>query len=409
MASPGAAERAPAAPALYTRDYWTACVVHFTGALSLEMFVLVPLLIREVGGTELTIGLALGFGVAASVAFRPVVGTLLDRIGRRRVLLWCGFVNAVSWLPFLAVTSVGPLLYAAVAFHSIVWGALFAAYFTYAADLVPAERRAEGLAVFGVAGVAAHGISPLLGEEVIEIYGYDAFFLLAAGFATVSTLVTLLVRVRAPASVAADTPSKEKAAAPTAAVGTLQGLRLSLAVPGLPLVLSATLILGLAINTANFFVAPFARELGIARVGAFFLAYAAAVVSIRVFGRRMLDVLGPHRVSVPGFASFALGLAVLVLLPEGGVLVLAGFLCGASHGSLFPVLSALVVTRAPTALRGTVVTFQTAVLDFGAVLGTPLCGVIARLWGYRAMFVFVAAVSLGGLALMAADAARSRA
>ncbi|MBM4268601.1 MAG: MFS transporter, partial [Deltaproteobacteria bacterium] len=112
MASPGAAERAPAAPALYTRDYWTACVVHFTGALSLEMFVLVPLLIREVGGTELTIGLALGFGVAASVAFRPVVGTLLDRIGRRRVLLWCGFVNAVSWLPFLAVTSVGPLLYA---------------------------------------------------------------------------------------------------------------------------------------------------------------------------------------------------------------------------------------------------------------------------------------------------------
>ena len=185
------------APPLYTRDYWIACLVHFSGALSLAMFVLIPLLIREVGGSEFTIGLALGVGIATSVAFRPLVGSLLDRIGRRRVLLWCGFLNAVSWLPFLAVTSVGPLLYAAIAFHSVIWGALFAAYFTYAADLVPAERRAEGIAVFGVAGMAANGISPMLGESLIETQGYPAFILTSCGLAALSLLVTTLVPVAA--------------------------------------------------------------------------------------------------------------------------------------------------------------------------------------------------------------------
>ena len=67
-----AASTAEALPPLYTRAFWTACAVHFTGAMSLAMFVLVPLLIRELGGGELTIGLVLGVATAASVATRPL-------------------------------------------------------------------------------------------------------------------------------------------------------------------------------------------------------------------------------------------------------------------------------------------------------------------------------------------------
>ena len=105
------------------------------------MFVLVPLFVRALGGTELTIGLVLGVGTAASVATRPLVGMLLDTAGRRPVLLAAGVANVLSWLPFLGLRSVGPWLYVWATLHSIVWGALFAAYFTYAADLTPPARR----------------------------------------------------------------------------------------------------------------------------------------------------------------------------------------------------------------------------------------------------------------------------
>jgi predicted MFS family arabinose efflux permease len=45
----------------------------------------------------------------------------------------------------------------------------------------------------------------------------------------------------------------------------------------------------------------------------------------------------------------------------------------------------------------------TGVMDLGAVLGTPLCGAVAEVAGYRAMFAAMAVSAILGLALMARD------
>ena len=387
-----------ALPPLYTRAFWTACAVHLAGAMSLAMFVLVPLLIRALGGTEVTIGLVLGVGTAASVLTRPLVGMLLDSHGRRPVLLGCGVMNTLSWVPFLWVTTVGPWLYVWCTVHAIVWGALFASYFTYAADLVPASRRAEGIAVFGVAGMTANGLAPMLGEAIIARSGYPAFLLTASGFAALSLALTFLIPGRAPTLRAADTVPHEERRTLLAAARQ----------PGMPVVLAVTVVLGVAINAAFFFVAPFTRDVGLERAGPFFAAYAAASVVVRLFGRRALDVLGPHLVSYPAFTVFGLGLGGLAFLPAPGVLVATGIACGLGHGTLFPVLNALAITRAPARLQGTVVSLHTAALDLGAVVGTPLCGFLAEWAGWRTMFGTMAAACLVGVLLMALDPAKRR-
>jgi MFS family permease len=364
--------------------------------MSLSMFVLMPLFIRSLGGGEIIIGLLLGVGTAASVLARPAIGTLLDTWGRREVLLVAGGLNVVSWLPFLAIHTIGVPLFFWSTLHAVVWGALFAGFFTYAADLAPPSRRAEGIAVFGVFGMAPNGLGPWLGESIIADAGYPAYFLTAAGFGLVSTLLTLLIPARRAVVTATDAVKR----------GTWHDMREAVAQPGLPRVMVTFLLLGIAINAAFFFVAPFTRVLGMERAAPFFTAYAATSVVIRVFGRRILDVLGPHRVSIPAFAFFALGLGALGFLPRDGVLVACGMACGAGHGTLFPVLTALAITRAPVRMQGTVVSLTTAALDFGAVIGTPLCGVIAQLAGYPVMFGSVAVASLAGLALMASDRRR---
>jgi len=382
-------------PPLYTRPFWLAFFVHLTGSISLAMVMLLPLLVRHVGGSELTIGLVLGGGAAASVAARPFVGRLLDRVGRRRVLVACGALNAVSWLPFILVDRVGPLLFAAALFHAVVWGALFAAYFTYAADLIPESRRAEGIAVFGVAGMAGNGIGPVVGELVIDEAGYAAYCLVAAAFAVLSLVLTLGVRPDSPVTAAG-------------APRTTRGMREVASEPGLARVLAASFLLGVAINAAFFFVAPFTRELGMARAGTFFGSYSLATVSVRVLGRRTLDTLGAHAVSIPAFVLYAVGLTTLVLLPAPGVLVASGICCGLAHGALFPVLNALAITRASVESRGTAISLQTAVLDLGGVVGTPLCGAIAEIAGYRLMFVTMAVATACGVGVMATDPAGPR-
>ena len=382
-------------PPLYTPAFWIACAIHFTGAMSMGMFLLFPLLVRALGGDELTIGLVLGSGLAASVALRPAVGALLDRLGRRRVLLGAGVLNVASFPPFLLLGDTGPWLYALATLHLVVAGALFAAWFTYAADLVPAGRRVEGIAIFGVAGMAPNGLGPWLGEALIAHTGFSGFLLAAAGFALLSVALTTLVEERDRAPV--HTPAPHSAARDLTRL-VLRG--------GLLPVMTATVMFGAGINAAFYFVAPFTRDLHIARAAPFFAAYAATTIGLRIFGRRLPDRVGAHPIAVPAFGIFALGLAALCLLPRPGVLVAAGMACGAGHGSLFPVLNGLTVTRTPARFHGTVVSLYTAALDGGAVLGTPLCGAIAHAAGYRAMFAAMAAASLTGLLVMTRDARR---
>ena len=379
-------------PRLYTRAFWIACAIHFTGGMSMGMFLLFPLLVRALGGDELTIGFVLGTGLAVSVGLRPAVGTLLDRLGRRRVLLGAGALNVASFPPFLLLGDTGPWLYLLATLHLVITGALFAAYFTYAADLVPAGRRVEGIAIFGVAGMAPNGLGPWLGEALIEHTGFPGFVLAATGFALASLALTTLIEE--PGAVVHAPGPRSPARDMTRLV--LRG--------GLLPVMAATVLFGAGINAAFYFVAPFTRDLHIARAAPFFAAYASTTIALRVFGRRLPDRMGAHPIAVPSFGVFALGLAALCLLPQRGVLVAAGMACGAGHGSLFPVLNGLAVTRTPARFHGTVVSLYTAALDGGAVLGTPLCGAIAHMAGYRAMFAVMAAASLAGLLLMTRDA-----
>src|SRR5207249_5078904 len=60
----GAPPRVNPTPRLYTRTFWIACAIHFTGGMSMGMFLLLPLFIRALGGDKLTIGLVLGTGLA---------------------------------------------------------------------------------------------------------------------------------------------------------------------------------------------------------------------------------------------------------------------------------------------------------------------------------------------------------
>ncbi len=148
------------------------------------------------------------------------------------------------------------------------------------------------------------------------------------------------------------------------------------------------------------------RDLGISRAAPFFVAYAATTVTLRILGRRILGRMGTHRVAIPAFAIFAVGLAGICLFPLPGSMVLAGIACGAGHGSLFPVLNALSVSRAPAHLHGIVISVHTGALDLGGVVGTPVCGAIARAFGYRTMFATAALGALCGLAIMLWDRRR---
>src|SRR5690606_1425437 len=73
-------------------------------------------------------------------------------------------------------------------------GALFSSLFTFAADIVPASRRTEGLGLFGVFGMLPFSLGGLLGDFVLARGTYHDLFLVSAVIALVALLASIPLR-----------------------------------------------------------------------------------------------------------------------------------------------------------------------------------------------------------------------
>jgi predicted MFS family arabinose efflux permease len=70
----------------------------------------------------------------------------------------------------------------------------------------------------------------------------------------------------------------------------------------------------------------------------------------------------------------------------------AGVFCGLGHAFVFPILSAMVVTRAHADNRGVAMTLFTSLFDVG-LASAPLLGFVIEGSGYTAMFTVAASVA----------------
>jgi predicted MFS family arabinose efflux permease len=376
---------------LLTGTFALACAMQLSGSLACALYILFPLYVRHLGGTEVTIGLFAGLGAVAAVAVRWPLSVLLDRYGRKPAMVAATALHAATSLAFLFLDSFGIPFALAVILSAMCMGAMFTSFVTYAADIVPFARRAQGLAWFGVWGMAANGIGPLLGEWLQTRAGFSEYFLAAAGCAAASGLIasTLPDRHRA------EEQHRQSPSASGQQVDRRFGLLLGL-----------TLLFGVVEASVFTFLAPFVTSVAGSGAGKVLFAYAMAAVTVRVVSSHLPDRLG--RLPVLAASFFLYGSALLALpFLRGEAWLLSGVLAGIGHGYAFPILAALVVDLAG-GRRGRAVSWFTAMFDVGHSLGNPALGAIAEHAGYRTMYTTVGALALAGAALIVTQRARFR-
>jgi predicted MFS family arabinose efflux permease len=366
--------------ALFTRRFWIACAMHFSGGMAAASYILFPLFIRHLGGNELHIGLYAGATGAAAVLARLPVGRCLDVYGRRPVLALGSALQGAAWIGFALVSEIGVASTLLVLLFGVASGSLFATYFTYATDIVPVSRRSEGIAMFGIWGMLPNGLAPWLGEVLIKWGGYSTYALVAALFAFVSLWISRQLPETHEREGEALQPQR-----PISEAFPWHRLRLSL---------GTTFAFGLTVNSLFTFLAPFAHTRGLGSVGHFFLAYATTAVAVRVLTGRLPDRFGLRPVLIPALLMCAAGVGLVPLTRQPLAFAAIGALCGAGHGYAFPILNVLTVQQVSTAHRGRAVSWFTAMFDLGNSLANPLLGTVAYWAGYRAMFASSAAALL---------------
>lgn len=230
-----------------------------------------PLFIKQLGGSESQVGFVVGVFTLSAVIFRPIVGGLLDRYGRRSFIIWGLLLFVVAMYLYSWVGGIVVLLVLRIVVHGMSWALSTTAVGTAITDVIPPARRGEGMGWYGLAMTVAMAIGPMLGIWMLQKLSFHGLFLYATGFAAVALLLALGTKI----------PFQLKAGA-----GRIQLVEKS--------VLSVTVaIFFLAVSYGGIttFLPLFAESIKV-NPGTFFLVYAVALTLIRPIAGKLSDRYG---------------------------------------------------------------------------------------------------------------------
>jgi MFS family permease len=370
----------PAQP-LYTRNFWLVFAAHFALNLSVNLFVMLPLLVMRLGGGPAMIGMVIAAGGVAALAVRPLNGGAIDRFGCKWIAVRFLVLDALATALYIPLGSLRWPLFAVRAIHGAIDGTARVALFGMVYELLPAGRRGEAMATFTLCSMVPAAIAPLMGEEIVRALGFGVFFALAAALC----LAAAMIASQAPPDRVAPAHSHPR----PAQIGFLSMLRDRALMP----LWAITLLWSIAL-AARSFVVPFAYQAGIARVGWYFMAYCGVAVVLRVFSASFLDQVGLSRVIAPTLVMCAAGLALLAFTGRFGALAIAALIGGAGHGYFYPALCAQVIGYTRPEQMGRSSAVFNSLLDFGAMAGPYAFGLVASAAGYAPMFLIAAAIAL---------------
>jgi MFS family permease len=372
---------------------WLVCIcagmlLFFTQVTAL--FPVLPLYLTQQWGDAAPVGLVVGAMAAGLLCFRPWIGMLLDRWGRKPVL-WMGLLLMVGVLP-LYLWSPSPIWLMGVrVLHGISQAALATASQTMLVDLVPPSRRTEMLGYLAMSNTIGFSLGPLVGSAAFAAGGFPAVVQVQWGL----TLLGLVISIPLPWLMARSVAEKGRSAQPGVRQPEEQANQLPTRFPWKH-------ILSFPVREATFifFIGSFLHggvvtflPLFIPNAAQFYSLNAFIAILVRFGLGRWGNVVSKRWIVSLGIFCSGSALLGLSQLPE--YLILWSILYGLGFGTLFPVLSAIVSLAAPAAVRGRVYSFFLAGFDGGMTLGGAGVQPLTQVLPLSTIFALLGGVGCG--------------
>ncbi len=395
-------ERTSSRP-LWTADFIAVTSVNLLTFLAFQMVMpVIPVFVRgPLQGTDLAVGLLSGIFTLSAVVARPFMGLLLDTMGRRIVLTVGMIVFALGIFGY-GLSETVYILAVFRCIHGLGFAAASTGASTMAADIVPRQRRSEGLGYFGMASTAMGAVAPTLGFWLSGSFSYAVLFNTSVAFSLLAFGVIFLLRET---KAAGEEEKSQKSTLPQgkeeggesspSVVSRLKNLIEPQAMPASAVMFMITLTYG----AVSAFIALYARQLGLDNPGLFFFIYALAIMASRPIAGSLADKYGVRPILIPAMTFVMAGFAMMWQTTGITLLLVGGALFGFGFGGLVPVLLAVAVTQAPDQRRGAATATYYAAFDLGIAVGGTAMGSVAEAWGYSAIFGIQIGIAAVGLLL----------
>ena len=335
--------------------------------MSLSTF---PFYIQSLGGTEAVAGICAAAFSFVAVIIRPLVGWWLDN-GVRRAALVAGLVlMGLAPLGYVFV----PVLSVAIAIrmmHGVGLSFSNSTTATVASDVICRPRFAEGMGYFGMATALASAIAPALGLSLMEGFGFNVLYAVAAVIAGLGLVLFAFVRASK-----VDVPKKKL------------DLRTIINRDSLPATVTM-LIFMFTFGALENFVAIFASEASLPSGSIYFLVMSAMLLLVRITLGKLVDQRGEAFFVYSCNAAMLAAFLLLAFVPNAVTYILSAVLAGYAFGGLEPSLQSMAVHTSTEETRGSANSTFLCGYDIGYGLGGGIAGSLITGLGYSAMWSIV--------------------
>lgn len=368
-----------AKPKLWSLSYLNVCLANFLMACSFNLLMpSIPLYITEqMGVAQSKTGIVLASYAIALMFVRPFSGYIVDLYSRKKVLLVAFSCYVLIFFGYFWATTV--MLFILVRFlHGITWGLSTVSSSTLAIDVVPTERRAEGIGYYGTFMNVAMAIGPFVAIHIYNNWGFQILLWCAIAMGTLGIVATAMIK-------APERPKVE------------QSQKLSMdrffLLKGWPIFLNQ-LLPCFAWGTIGPFVAQYGKQIGIFNAGIFFLFWAGGIIASRVFAGKLVDRGKIHEVNVSAMAIVAIAFFAFATIHNIYAFCISGLFIGVGFGMMFPALQTLYINLAENSQRGTANSTYLIGFDLGLAIGMLLGGYITGFFSFETLYLVASGLCL---------------
>lgn len=368
----------------YSLNFWLLSLSSFLFFGSFNMVLPeLPDFMRTMGG-EQYIGLHITFFTITALISRPFSGKLTDTWGRLPVMIFGCVVTAVVSLFYPFFLNIYAFLFIRF-LHGFSTGFKPTGTAAYVADIVPIERRGEGMGILSFFGMTGMGIGNYVGGVIAIHYDINVLFYSSAAVALLSVFTIMGMKETV--------ENKQRFSG-----GLLKITRKDIYEPTVLVPSMVMMLVTFSFGTALTLIPDFSLHVGVNNKGLYMFYFTMTSLVSRVVGGRLSDEFGRRRILQAATLIIATGSVYTGFSVNSFHFLTGALIFGAGYGLSSPALFAWAADLAPDKFRGRGFSTLFMALEIGIGMGAMLAGQIYN--GNPANFPVVFA-GCGGLAFLA--------
>ncbi|ANU09010.1 major facilitator family transporter [Planococcus antarcticus DSM 14505] len=363
------------------RPIWTKSFINisistfFIFVVFYALLTFMPLyVLNDLGGTVTEGGVAVSIFLLSAIIMRFFAGMILEKFGKKKILMIALFLFAVSTAFYVFVGSFTVLLL--LRFFQGIWFSLVTTVAgAIAADIIPPERRGEGLGYYGIAMNLAVIVGPFIALTLQQYISARIIFIVLAGIMIIGFFCALAVKVE-----------KEPVSKNDKHKMTINDFLEKKSIP----IATVGFFISFAYASILTFISVYTESLGLIKAASFFfVVYAIAMLLVRPITGRLFDTIGPSVVIIPSIIIFGAGLISLSFADSSWMLLASGGLVGLGYGTLLPSFQTIAIRAADKHRSGYATGTFFALYDSGIAVGSVSLGIIAGIVGYSNLYLML--------------------